>query len=56
MQVRAAERVELGGREVQRRSEFVGRWERAEVRRVDQGVVATGERGEINVGFFWTRL
>ena len=36
----------------QRRSEFVGRWERAEVRRVDEGVVAAGERGEINVGVF----
>ncbi len=52
VQVRAAEPVELRGREVQRRSEFVGRWERAEVRRVDEGVVAAGERGEINVGVF----
>jgi len=44
VQVRAFERVELVVGEVQRRPEFVGRRERVEVRRVNEGVVTAGER------------
>lgn len=56
VQVRASQRVELRACEVQRRPELVGRRERVEVRRVDEGVVAANERREILRWSLWTRF
>jgi hypothetical protein len=53
MQVRAFKRVELVIGKVQRRPEFVGRRERVEVRRVNEGVVTVGERKRYMLAFFF---
>ena len=53
MQVRAFKRVELVVGKVQGRPEFVGRRERVEVRRVNEGVVTVGERKRYMLAFFF---
>lgn len=55
MQVRAFKRVELVVGKVQGRPEFVGRRERVEVRRVNEGVVTVGERKRYMLAFFFCR-
>ena len=53
MEVCAFKRVEFVVGEVQARPEFVGRRERVEVRRVNEGVVTVGERKRHMLAFFF---